>query len=243
MHIEKVVVFIKSLRPFLWVGPFVMFFFGYLITFFCFHTKDISTPNFVGKSVQYAIQKSSDLGLNIRLLREKIDPDIKEGIILEQIPRPVHTIKPNQYVFLTISKHPKGILTPSVLGDNQKSISDYCRKLGIRSKIFWLQSHYPKNFCVAQFPQHMQILDSRPLISYISSGNNKLVVFPNLKNKPVVVVRDFLENEGVKVEVFHNHSVDVNHACDDCVVVAQEPMAGSIVDRSKKFYVQLQVSS
>lgn len=226
----------------LWTVPFLSCVLGYAATHSFFTTKEIEAPNFVGKSVQHAICESSRVGVNIRLLREKVDPDIKEGIVLEQLPKQSHNVKPNQYVFLTISKHPQGIKTPNVLGHNQKMISEQCRELGVRPKIFWLSSRYPKDFCIAQFPQAGQDLENRPLFAYVSSGKNQLVVFPDLKGKPILEVKEFLEREGVSVEVIHSDRVDRYHECSECKVVDQNLMAGSIVSKDKRLYVQLEVS-
>ena len=226
----------------LWILPFLSCVLGYFVTHSFFHTKEIPAPNFVGKSVQHAIRESSRVGINIRLLREKIDPDLKEGIVLEQLPKQSNNVKPNQYVFLTLSKHPQGIRTPDILGAAQKEISNQCRGLGVRAKTFWLPSRCPKGMCVAQFPQAGQSLDNRALVAYISSGRSKFVIFPDLRGQPISEVIKFLESEGVKIEIVHNEHDEENHDCSECKVIDQNLMPGSIVNKTKGLYVQLQVS-
>lgn len=226
----------------LWLLPFIGFVLGYLVTLSFFHTKEIQVPNFVGKSVQYAIRHATYVGLNVRLLREKIDPDIEEGIVLEQMPRQACTIKPNQHVFVTLSKRPQKIITPDVLGCDHKLIAKQCREQGISTNFFWLPSHYPKATCFSQSPQSGCTLHHRPLVSYLSSGRNRLVIFPNLKGHAVGRVKECLGDDGVTIEVLHCDEVHSEHDCSTCTVVDQKPIAGSIIDMGKKLYVQLQVS-
>lgn len=235
------------LGKFLWILPFLGFGIGYIVTLSFFHTKEVQAPNFVGKSVRYAVGEASKLGLNIHLLREKVDPDLDEGTVLEQIPKASEAVKPNQYIFVTLSKHPKGIVTPRMLTEKQADIVKQCRDMGIRSRIYWLPSRYPKDRCMAQFPPPGETLNNRPLITYLSSGKDQFIVFPDLRKKPVTRVKEFLEDEGIKVDIVcdpgvRDSAVLGTHAYAECTVVDQNPMAGSIIDKGKRLYVQLQVS-
>lgn len=243
----------KIIFSVLWIFPFFGFVLGYVFTHMLFHTKEITAPNFIGSSLQNVVKKASSLGINIRILREKVGSDIEEGIVLEQIPKPLHAIKPNQYVFVTLSKYPEGIVVPELVDKDQRSVIQICRDLGIQPQIFWVRSSYPKNFCVAQSPQPGEKLEKPSaliegahknlLIVYFSSGKNKLFVVPDLKKKPLFLAKEFLEQEGIDVKIYHSSDVEKDHKCEHCVVSGQQPMAGSIVDGSKKIYMQLQVSS
>lgn len=217
--------------------PFILFVFGYYFAHSFFHNRHIKTPNFIGKNVFKAIKKASKVGLNLRFLREKVDSELEAGLILEQSPKPHQKVKPNQHIFLTISRRPKGIETPKLLATNHKSIIDECRKLGIPVKLFWVKSNYPKNFCIAQYPNHGQKLSKKRLIAYISHGRNDLVVFPDLTNKRTKDVKEFLKKEGIELECIPKY--DDN---ERTVVIDQKPVAGSIVDKSRKLYVQVQVA-
>jgi len=222
----------------LWIFPFISFVLGYSFTHCFFHKKVIAVPNLIGKPIHKAIKVATLAGLNIRLLREKEDVDLVEGIILEQTPRPHRKIKPNQYLFVTLSKQPQDIIVPCLVGQKQDVIVDRVKKLGIRSKTFWLDSKYPREFCVAQTPQPGTELRKQILVTYFSLGKNKLFVFPNMRGMLVSKVKEFLEREGIKVEVFHDKKVEKYHLCECCKVLDQKPMAGTIID--KKLYVQLQ---
>lgn len=233
--------FKKKLKNILWIFPFISFVFGYYFLHTLLQKKEIFTPNVIGQNIQSAMKGMSKCGLNIRLLREQEDSDLPAGIVLEQIPKPNQMVRPNQHVFVTISKRPQTVLAPDFLGQRYKFIVKQVAKLGIHAKVFWLQSTYPKNFCIAQSPQPEQEMRDQKLIIYVSSGSDNLYIFPNLKEIPVLEVSKLFEKEGIKVEVFHNKKVNKNHKCSNCKITDQKPMYGSIVDLSKTLYVQLQV--
>ena len=154
-------------------------------------------------------------------------------LVLEQVPKPNLMIKPNQHIFVTVSKRPDDFIVPNLFGQDYNTIS---QKDVIPLKMFWLQSDYPKNFCIAQSPKYGRILSKKPFVAYFSAGKNQLVVFPDLKHRSADEVKNFLEKEDLNVEIIPDF-YDVK----ECVVIDQKPMAGSIVDKSKKLYVQLQL--
>lgn len=157
--------------------PFFLFVFGYYSTHLFFHTKKLDAPSLIGKSIKVAVKEASSLGLNLRLLREQEDPDLPGGIVLEQAPKALYSVKPNQHIFVTLSRRPASILTPEVLGEDQKVIASRCKKLGIQAKTIWVSSHYPRNCCVAQSPYPGQALEKREFITYLSSGKKTVLYF------------------------------------------------------------------
>ncbi|MBU1007880.1 PASTA domain-containing protein [Candidatus Dependentiae bacterium] len=221
------------------VSPFLSFLFGYFFISFFFHSKSIVAPNFIGKSIQQTLKIASAAGLNIRLLREQEDPDMAEGVVLEQAPKAHRLVKSNQYFFVTLSKHSPSIVAPNVLHQKHEFLSKQAKKLGVRTKTCWVKSCYPKGVCIAQSPQPGAELKSRSMMTYLSLGNGALFVFPKLCGMLVGDVLEFLEGEGIKAEVVHFKRVGSAHSCGNCRVLDQKPMAGTIVD--KKLYVQLQV--
>ncbi|MHA1558933.1 MAG: PASTA domain-containing protein [Alphaproteobacteria bacterium] len=229
----------RFLKSVLWTFPFLSFFFGYFLTNSFFHKKIIAVPNIIGKSIHEAVKEATESGLNLRLLREKVDADIVDGIVLEQKPSPRRCIKPNQFLFVTLSKRPDPVIAPNILGEKQTSILERAKKLGIRTKTFWIESSHPKGSCVAQVPDPGLELNNEGLATYLSAGNSRLFIFPRLCGLPLVSVKEFLEKEGIKVEIFHKDRSHKGMPHENCIVLDQKPMAGTIID--KNLYVQLQV--
>ena len=233
---------IKQISSFLWVFPFLGFIFGYYLLHLFLQKKTLETPNVIGKSLQSGMNALSVNGLSVRLLREQEDPDLPEGVVLDQIPRPNQKIRPNQHVFVTISKKPKPVLIPDFIGQNQKFITSKSAKMGMQTKIFWIKSHHPINTCIAQYPQCEQELGTGKAVAYLSAGSEVLYIVPNLKDCYVEQLTELFKRGNIKLDVIHAKQVESSHHCKDCKVIDQKPMPGSIVDLSKTLYMQIQVA-
>ncbi|MCK4499110.1 PASTA domain-containing protein [Candidatus Babeliales bacterium] len=229
------------MKQFFWLSPFFLFLFGYYGAQHFVRKREVAAPHVVGKSVKQALLSVSNCGLNLRFLREQVDSDLPEGTILEQVPKHGDMVRLNQHVFVTVSKCQPPIKSPLVLGFTHEVITAESKKLGIQSKMCWLESYHPKNLCFAQSPGLGQSLEKRQLLAYLSLGHCKLFTFPDLKEQSLFQVREFLEKEGVTVDVFHPDKIAADHSCDKCIVYDQKPMAGAIVDMAKRLYVQLAV--
>ena len=233
---------IKKLINFLWILPFSSFLLGYCVIYIVTQKQQIYSPNVIGKNIQNCITIASEKGLAIKQLRQQEDPDLPEGTILDQIPKPQSAMRANQYLLLTVSKKPKGVLAPNFFGQNQKTITSASSKQGINSKIFWLKSIYPINTCFAQYPEAEQELDkSRKVITYFSSGNQTLYIVPDLRDLPFSEVKTSLEKENIKLEVFYSKKENELERTDEIKIIDQKPMPGSIVDLNKTLFMQLQV--
>ncbi|MCK4650736.1 PASTA domain-containing protein [Candidatus Babeliales bacterium] len=208
---------------------------------FFLQKKEIYTPNVIGKSLQSCIKILSKESLSLKLLHEKEDSDLTEGVILDQIPHPNQKIRPSQNIFVIVSKKPKAIQTPEFLGKNHKFITKNSSKNGIQLKIFWLKSLYPVGNCIAQYPNPEQELVDGKMFVFLSVGNESLYVVPNFKDCFIRELLKKFENYNIKIDIFHTKIIDDDHVCKDCKIVDQKPMPGSIVDLSKPFFMQIQV--
>jgi hypothetical protein len=147
---------------------------------------------------------SSKNGLSIRLLREQEDSYLPEGIILDQIPHAGSKIRPNQHIFVTISKKPKAVIAPNFLNQTYEFITSRIAKKAIKPSIFWFNSpFYPVNICIAQSPLPNHDLVDRKLILYISSGEQKLYIVPNFYKLPCSHFKKYFDNSNIKLDVFH----------------------------------------
>lgn len=225
---------------FLWLLPFSSFLFGYLFIASFLQKRIVVTPCLIGKSIKDSTKSVCDYGLNLRLLREQEDFDLPEGIVLSQIPKPHQKIRPNQHIFITVSKRPHQLCAISIVGKKEDETNEAGKQSGIIVKTYRVPSIYPKGTCVAQSPQEGQEVVRKRLIAYLSSGKSNMAIFPNLKGRPAEEVKEFLSGEGVSVEEVICKLCNKNQN-GLLMVLDQKPMAGSIVDMSKPLFVQLQV--
>lgn len=230
-----------KIKNFLWIFPFLFFVLGYFVLYFLFQKNEIITPNIIGKDLYIAIKLLAKENLSFKLLREQEDADLPEGIILDQIPKFGQKIKSTQNILVTVSKKPAPLLAPEFMGQNYEDILKKSTKLGIQVKPFWIKSFYPKDICIAQSPYVGQRVSERRMILLISEGQESLCVVPDFKNHKISQLQDLFKRDNINFEVFHNHSVENNHACLECDIVDQKPIYGSIIDLNKKLFIQLQV--
>ena len=226
-------------RKIFWMFPFISFLIGYFFFYFLIHKKEVITPRLIGRTIQTGLMNVSKNGLNVRLLREKEDVDLPAGIVIEQIPGPGQRMRPNQHVFVVVSKKPKVQKAPDVVGSKVSDITKQLSKIGVQHNSFFLSSLYPKETCIAQTPRVGSLLTKRKLTTYISEGTTKLFIVPDLCGRDFDEVKEFLENEKVTVDVFYAKKKSKKNFTN--IVSDQKPMPGSIVDLSKPLFMQLQV--
>jgi len=225
----------------LWLVPFLGFLVGYNLSHYFLQRTDLVTPNIIGKNIQSAAVTLAQQRLGLRLLAERDDTARPEGTILEQIPQPQQTIRPNQNIFVTVSRRPTPRVAPDFNEKKLPDIEEQIKKMGLELKVIYLKSNYPKHSCIAQYPQAGSELINKKITVYLAQESDLLYIMPNLGNKTLTDLESFLQKNNVEKSVFHAHEVDQTHTCDQCRIVDQSPAAGSIVDINKTLSLNLQV--
>src|SRR5438105_2254036 len=167
-----------NIKNFLWMAPFLSFFIGYMSMLKIMHTPEVMVPNFVGKSIHAILPIITHYSLNIRLFDQKEEPDLPEGIILNQTPAGGTLVKQNQPLFVVTTKKPIAIQAPHCIGMHSDALYSELAKHNIDSRIYYLPHPYPDKICFAQSPQYNEPLEKNKLTLYVSSGNNKPIVWP-----------------------------------------------------------------
>lgn len=198
-----------NFKNYLWTIPFLSFLLGYFTIQQIFQPKSFNTPAIVGKKLQEAISILSKNQLNIKFISEKEDSDLPHGTILSQKPVPGLKITPNQSVYVTISKKPDRSACPEFFNKNISDITQTLKNKNLRSKSYYVPSNLPNNSCVAQYPSPENSVKDTCVITYISKGNRKPVIFPNFKNKYLPEVLEFLKNNHIKAEIIYTNKSGV----------------------------------
>lgn len=232
-----------------WALPFISFACGYLLLAKLYQTQEITAPSLVGKSLQEAFRSLSTHNLNLRILTEKEDPDLKEGTILSQTPLAGKQIKEHQSIFVAVSKAPPQKIAPNCINKTCRILKQELARAGIRARPYYLPSNYPKDHCFAQHPGAHEPVNDSYITLYISRGteNSKPIIWPDFTNRPVIDIIEFLKKHAINAQIIHPQKTDkpeAAHTCDTCVVVDQRPLVGSLVhlDIERLPQVQLQVN-
>lgn len=229
-----------NLKNSLWILPFIAFFLGYYITNRLFTIKEIDVPLVIGKEISEASKLLSDTNLNLRIVAQKENDDIPEGTILDQTPIR-QKIKPNQSVYLVISKKSEKFTMPNMLGKEFKEIEAVIKKAGIRIKVYYIDSQYKKDVCLSQLPSvGQQVNKNEKIILYLSSGQKKQVLCPDFNNIELSEVVNFLKLNEIKYTVVtqYNQQPDPQKKY---VIIDQRPICGSIMNINNSINIQLLV--
>lgn len=229
----------KQFSQLLWVFPFISFIAGYVLLSLTCTVNKLATPNLVGKNLVEAVRITSSHNLNLRIVSEQLDQDLPENTILSQKPSQ-QNIKPNQSIFVVISKKLTAQVAPNLGGRSETEITAILAKQGLKTKSYMLpSSNVPKGICMGQSPTANQTLYTHELLTYISAGSNQWVVMPQLLNAEIESVKSFLETNGIKF--------NIKYLNDDSqpqqLVIAQKPAAGTIVNLAKMTPVDLHVTA
>lgn len=221
--------------------PFLSFSLGYIVMQHSFHTPEVTTPHLIGKQVHEILSTATKHKLNIRLMDQKEEADLPEGIIINQIPASGTCIKPNQPLLIVTTKKPTPLRAPLCVGLTVDHLIKQLNKTDIRPRIYHLPHAYPEKICFAQSPQPDEPLEQNRLIIYISAGNDKPVIWPNFITLPLEEVIDFLEGYSIKPHII-NDSANARHH-NEYRVTDQRPFAGTLLtlDNKTPLSVQLRV--
>lgn len=226
-------------KSILWLVPFISFSSGYFITRSLFHHPQIQTPSLVGKNILEAFAHLSNHNLSPRLLDQKIDPDLPEGTIINQIPAAGQYIKQHQTVFLVLSKKPPITPAPHLIGKTAQEIKKMGQSAPYKIKTHQIESNYPTYQCIAQHPRPKEPIAHNTVIAYVCAPSHKPIVWPNFIGKPLEQVTEFLDHYHINPHIVSQSQRTTSRT----KVVDQRPLAGSLVslNADQPPYVQLHI--
>lgn len=228
-----------------WIIPFLSFMTGYYLVRSLCTAPSLNAPSFIGKDLPNALKIASDNNLNIRVLSEKDDLDLPPGTILSQTPRAGSLIKPHQSIFLLLTKKPQKMTLPSFIHKTKPEIEEDVKKIGVQAKFYPIESAYPQQTCIGQFPAPGTLLHKDVCITvYQAINSTKPFLLPNFTHKPVNEVLDFLSPYGLQPAIIHQSEQPLDHRCDRCIVTHQRPLPGSLItlNDEKPLLIQLQAA-
>lgn len=211
---------------------------------YIFHAPTIITPNCIGRHLHEILPIITEYKLNIRLLDQKEEENIPEGIILSQTPEANTIIKQHQQLFLVTTKKPPCIKAPDCVGITVDQLISHLNTTNINPRIYYLPHPYPEKICFAQSPQPQQPLEKNKLILYISSGNNRPIVWPDFTRHSLDQVLDFLNQLAIQPHII-NDALNKELTNAEYIVKDQRPFAGTLItlDEKKPLSVQLRIDS
>jgi eukaryotic-like serine/threonine-protein kinase len=227
----------------LWIVPFACYLTAYACMGKFFGNRTIQAPYIVGKTVRDAVLELSAYNLNMRVLSHAIDADLPDGTIVEQMPLPGVVIKPYQSLYVVISKKPDSIKTPLCIGKSYNEIVDMFKSAGIKGKFYRVSSTQPIDYCISQMPLSGSPIEHDGVTVYLASPGitQSYVLVPDMRGALVQEIREMLALYGIKLDIQRDEYSKHNTLLDECIIIAQKPLAGSLIKIENNTIVQLLV--
>jgi len=231
--------FIKYTLPFL---PFFFFLIGYILSNLLVGTSTYIAPNLIGLTIYDAVKHTSHQHLNIQLISEKECFGINPGTILAQKPSPGRLIKRHQSILVTTAKLPQTTLASSYTGKTIDSIKKSCKQDNIKIKDYSLVYPFPQGTCIAQIPQPEQPIINKKLILYTAKNQSNMYLMPNYINKNITDAIHSLKQYPMPITIIHNNQIiSTPEQKSFMKIVAQKPLAGSLITLNNNLSIQLEV--
>lgn len=200
-------------------------------------------PAITGKTIQQALSLLSASNLNLRIIKEKEDSAFIPGTILSQKPEAGRSIKSHQTIFVTTSKLPDTLPAPLLTGKILSMVQQDLKNHRMRSKIYYIDSDFPQNICIAQIPPENTPLTERKVILYLSKGEQKPIIFPDFRNKPLKEALNILKEYEIYPQITYADHKEYEPDENNNKIMYQRPLPGSLVTLKPNMIVQFQVAS
>ncbi len=159
--------------------------------------REIDAPYITGKTVAQAERILKEKKVFIRVEKREFNNSYSKDTIYLQIPSPGTKIKRGRNIRVFISRGPRPIRIPDVVGMSQRNARLAIQEKGLYVKegSWWIPSNdYPSGLVARQEPEGGQdVPDDTVVILYISNGKKETnVIMPGLLNLSLSAAKDTL---------------------------------------------------
>jgi len=207
------------------LGAFIA---GFLVFYFLMPQivrfgKVVSVPDL--KNLTYDDARSLLLSLSLKsaVSDSVFSSDIVQGRIVSQIPSAFSTVKIGRRIFLTVSKGPKMIKIPDIVGLKQEESAGALDIAGITNRVFILipSEDVEEGYVISSSPaEGDDIPEGARLKVFVSKGKTNVFLMPNLIGLSLDEAKEIIS----KYELIIGNIRYV--AGSDSLILLQSPMAG-----------------
>lgn len=210
-------------------SPFISFFGAYFIVRALSMHQTFDTPNVMGMPLDAATKKLVHHHLNIRLIGERIDDHLQPGTVIEQDPPAGQPVRPNQSIYLLLSKQSDKPLVPNLKGRRLAEIQKIAQEHKVRLKIHRIPlADTVHESCLFHIPvvgepflQELQL--------YLAVKPTEEMVVNNLHGMTLAQVARLTQQKGIELSVHHLLPQDEWYKPEDLIVINQQPCSGTIL--------------
>ncbi len=207
---------------------------------FAIHGAEVTVPSFKGLTAQEALNKASELGVEMTIDNRFYSADVPAGRILAQSPAPGTVVRREWHIRATESLGPQLVAIPNLIGQPERAATIESRRLGLSLDTV---AHIPDSSStpdtvVAQAPPAGAAGVEKPSISVIVADPAPTpvaaFVMPDLTGQPYTTAAQTLTRAGLKLAPEINTPASVipegSTPSQPGTVISQTPAAGYRID-------------
>jgi len=212
---------------------------GYMFINNLFNVKVVKVPNIIGYSEENARKELEKLGLTMDVAEERVfNKDVPEGHVVMQDPKPDAQNKVTNPVRVILSKGPKKVEVPPIVGKNYDEVDIILESVGLEEgEVSQEYSQYPSGVVIKQSIAPGLSVDEGTKIDYVISGGPEKFFMTDFTGANIEEVK----NQLIVLDlILGNVSEDYSDEIPVGSVIRQTPRAGTEV--SKKSVVDFVIS-
>lgn len=195
-----------------------------------------NVPDVAGLSVAEATAAIEAAKLTVAsATSEKYDDKVAAGLVAGTNPEAGTPSKPGTGVTVFISKGPKPVPIPDVIGESAKTVTKQLAAAGLKASVVGeeFSMKYPKGDVITVSPKVGTVVDSGSTVELVVSKGPPPVVVPNLVDMSKEQAISTLSNLGLKVDVNEGAFTPLNR------VLSQSPVAGTKVPKGSTVSINI----
>jgi serine/threonine-protein kinase len=185
----------------------------------------ISVPSVVGKSRDTAVKELTTRGLDATVV--EVNSNRPSGIVTAQDPRPGTSLVGGSSVRINVSKGPKPVAVPSVIGSSYDVAAAQLQAAGFTVGRVEVDSGRPAGEVVSQNPPGNSTASRGSSVTLSVSKGPTTETVPDVSLQPLADARATLRAAGFKVSVVREETDDESL---DGIVMFQDPPGDSQAD-------------
>jgi beta-lactam-binding protein with PASTA domain len=217
--------------------PFTAACMGYCLVSWYFTSSLLTAPTVIGLSLSGGCALLSQNRLNARVMAYINDDTYQPGTIIDQKPRPGKPIKQHQAILLTVIAEKQLVSMPDIRGMLIPDATKMLDKLGLKYFLYVQTGNVPSNTCIAQsIAPQTKVESGTSLVLYYAVAKKNHYLLPNFIAMPVIEALSLIDTQGHYVECIHyrTHEIVSKEIAQNGIVVAQKPLAGTLIEEQQK---------
>lgn len=217
----------------------LLIFGGYMFVNSLFNVKVVKVPKIIGKSEEDARKELEALGLVMDVAEERVyNKDVPEGYVVMQDPKPDSQNKVTNPVRVIVSKGPKKVEVPPIVGKNYDEVDIILESVGLEEgEVSQEYSQYPSGVVIRQGIAPGLNVDEGTKVDYVISGGPEKFFMTDFTGTDIEEVK----NQLIVLDlILGNISEDYSDTIPKGKVINQTPKPGTEV--SKKSVVDFVIS-